>query len=91
MAARSPPSPSRRSWASRRTCKVTHVDGQYKFSLLSPGRDPALAMIPASFGNVSLQSKKMAAPMTFGAGGAQATTRFVLANSKPGYDASPTF
>ena len=70
--------------------KVTHVDGQYKFSLLSPGRDPALAMIPASFGNITLSAKKTSAPATFGAGGAQAT-RFVLANSHPGYDASPTF
>jgi hypothetical protein len=69
--------------------KVTHVDGQYKLSLLSPGRDPALAMIPASFG--ALPAKKMSIPATFGAGGAQATTRFVLANSHPGYDASATF
>jgi hypothetical protein len=69
--------------------KVTHVDGQYKLSLLSPGRDPALAMIPASFG--ALPAKKMSAPATFGAGSAQATTRFVLANSHPGYDASATF
>jgi hypothetical protein len=71
--------------------KVTHVDGQYKFSLLSPGRDPALAMIPASFGTISMPAKKTDSSMTFGAGGTQATTRFVLANSKPGYDASPTF
>jgi hypothetical protein len=71
--------------------KVTHVDGQYKFSLLSPGRDPELAMIPASFGNITLPAKKTSAPSTFGVVGSQATTRFVLANSHPGYDASATF
>jgi hypothetical protein len=70
--------------------KVTHVDGQYKFSLLSPGRDPALAMIPASF-NLAMPARKASAPATFGAGSAQTTTRFVLANSNPGYDASATF
>lgn len=71
--------------------KVTQVDGQYKFSLLSPGHDPALAMIPASFSNITVPNKKASAPATFGAGGPQATTRFVLANSHPGYDASATF
>lgn len=71
--------------------KVTHIDGQYKFSLLSPGHDPALAMIPASFSSIALPARKTSAPATFGAGGAQATTRFVLANSHPGYDASATF
>jgi hypothetical protein len=70
--------------------KVTHVDGQYKFSLLSPGHDPALAMIPASF-NLEAPARKASAPTTFGASSAQSTTRFVLANSHPGYDVSATF
>jgi hypothetical protein len=71
--------------------QVTNVDGQYKLSLLSPSHDPALAMIPASFSNISLSAKRAGAPATFGAVGSQATTRFVLANSHPGYDASATF
>jgi hypothetical protein len=69
--------------------QVTHVDGQYQLSLVS--HDPSLAMIPASFSNISLPARKASAPMTFGAGGSQGTTRFVLANSHPGYDASATF
>jgi hypothetical protein len=71
--------------------QVTNVDGQYKLSLLSPSHDPALAMIPASFSNISLPARRASAPATFGAVGSQATTRFVLANSHPGYDASATF
>jgi hypothetical protein len=71
--------------------QVTHVDGGYKLSLLTPGRDPSLAMIPASFATITTPSKNSAAPETFGAGGTQATTRFVLANSHPGYDATATF
>lgn len=67
--------------------QVTHVDGGYKFSLLTPGHDPEMAMIPA----LTTLTKKAAAPATFGAGTPQATTRFVLANSHPGYDASATF
>ncbi len=72
--------------------QVTPVDGGgYKLSLLTPGHDPALAMIPASFGTISTPSRKVSSSMTFGAGGGQATTRFVLANSHPGYDATVTF
>jgi len=72
--------------------QVTPVDGGgYKLSLLTPGHDPALAMVPASFSTISAPARKMSAPMTFGAGGDQATTRFVLANSHPGYDATATF
>jgi hypothetical protein len=71
--------------------QVTHVDGGYKLSLLTPGRDPSLAMIPASFSTITTPSHKSVAPETFGAGGTQATTRFVLANSHPGYDATATF
>lgn len=67
--------------------QVTHVDGGYKFSLLTPGHDPEMAMIPA----FTTPAKKASAPTTFGAGATQATTRFVLANSHPGYDASATF
>jgi len=67
--------------------QVTHVDGGYKFSLLTPGHDPEMAMIPA----FTTPAKKSSAPATFGAGAKQATTRFVLANSHPGYDASATF
>lgn len=70
--------------------QVTDVGGQYQLSLVTPSHDPALAMIPASFSNISL-ARKAGAPATFGAGGSQATTRFVLANSHPGYDASATF
>jgi len=71
--------------------QVNKVDGQYQLSLVTPSHDPALAMIPASFSNISL-AKRAGAPATFGAGGgSQATTRFVLANSHPGYDASATF
>jgi hypothetical protein len=72
--------------------QVTHVDGGgYKLSLLTPGHDPALAMIPTSFAVATNASHRNLAPATFGAGGAQATTRFVLANSHPGYDATATF
>jgi hypothetical protein len=72
--------------------QVTHVDGGgYKLSLLTPGHDPALAMIPTSFAVATNASHRDLAPATFGAGGAQATTRFVLANSHPGYDATATF
>lgn len=70
--------------------EVNKVDGQYQLSLVTPSHDPALAMIPASFSNIS-PVRKAGAPATFGAGGSQATTRFVLANSHPGYDASATF
>jgi hypothetical protein len=65
------------------------VDGQYKFSLLGPGHEASLAMIPASFGNTSLKSPSE--PTTFGSSRGDATTRFVLANPHPGYDASATF
>ena len=72
--------------------KVTHVDGGgYQLSLLTPGHDPALAMIPGSFGMVATASHRNVAPASFGAGGTQATTRFVLANSHPGYDATAAF
>jgi len=71
--------------------QVTDVGGQYKLSLVTPSHDPALAMIPASFSNISLPAKRASLPTTFGASGSQATTRFVLANSHPGYDASATF
>jgi hypothetical protein len=71
--------------------QVTDVGGQYKLSLVTPSHDPALAMIPASFSNISLPAKRACLPTTFGASGSQATTRFVLANSHPGYDASATF
>jgi hypothetical protein len=71
--------------------EVNKVDGQYQLSLVSPSHDPALAMIPASFSNISLPAKRASLPTTFGASGSQATTRFVLANSHPGYDASATF
>jgi hypothetical protein len=71
--------------------QVTDVGGQYKLSLVAPSHDPSLAMIPASFSNISLPARKASAPTTFGAGGSQGTTRFVLANSHPGYDASATF
>jgi len=71
--------------------QVTNVDGQYQLSLVTPSHDPALAMIPASFSNISLPAKRASLPTTFGASGSQATTRFVLANSHPGYDASATF
>lgn len=67
--------------------EVTHVDGGYKFSLLTPGHDPEMAMIPA----FTTPARKASAPATFGAGATQATTRFVLASSHPGYDASATF
>jgi len=63
--------------------QVTHVDGGgYKLSLLTPSQDPSLAML-----TVAMPAHK-AAPTTFGAG---TTTRFVLANSHPGYDATATF
>jgi hypothetical protein len=71
--------------------QVTHVDGGYKLSLLTPGHEPSLAMIPASFSTFPTLARTNAAPTTFGAGGAQATTRFVLANSHPGYDATAAF
>jgi hypothetical protein len=72
--------------------QVTPVDGGgYKLTLLTPGHDPALAMIPASFTTMATPVHKTSASMTFGAGGNQATTRFVLANSHPGYDATATF
>jgi hypothetical protein len=72
--------------------QVTPVDGGgYKLSFLTPGHDPALAMIPASFTTIATPARKVNSSMTFGAGGEQATTRFVLANSHPGYDATATF
>jgi IS5 family transposase len=71
--------------------QVTEVAGQYKFSLLSPSHEASLAMIPASFGATSLVAKKASEPTTFGATRADATTRFVLANTHPGYDATATF
>ena len=48
-------------------------------------------MIPASFGAPSVVTKKTSEPTTFGATRADATTRFVLANTHPGYDATATF
>ena len=71
--------------------QVTEVAGQYKFSLLTPGHEAALAMMPTSFANTSLIPKKSTTPITFGKSRADATTRFVLANSQPRYDASVTF
>jgi hypothetical protein len=72
--------------------QVTHADGGgYKLSLLTPGHDSELAMIPASFKAVYTPARKVSSSMTFGAGGNPATTRFVLANSHPGYDATATF
>lgn len=69
--------------------QVTQVDGQYKLSLLNPSHEASLAMMPASFGTTSL-AKKASEPTTFGAS-RDATTRFVLASSHPGYDATATF
>ena len=66
------------------------ASGQYKFSLLNPSHEAALAMMPASFGNTSLAAKKPSEPATFGAG-RDATTRFVLASPHSGYDATATF
>jgi hypothetical protein len=63
--------------------QLTHVDGGgYKFSLLTPGRDPSLAMIPASFDTMTTKARKSATPTA---------TRFVLASSHPGYDATAAF
>jgi hypothetical protein len=70
--------------------QVTQVAGQYKFSLLNPGHEASLAMIPATFGTTSLEAKKSSVPATFGAS-RDTTTRFVLASSHPGYDNSATF
>jgi hypothetical protein len=48
-------------------------------------------MRPASFGTITTPAQKSSAPTTFGAGGTQATTRFVLASSHPGYDVAAAF
>jgi hypothetical protein len=71
--------------------QVTQVaGGQYKFSLLNPSHEASLAMIPASFGTTPLVARKASEPTTFGAS-RDSTTRFVLASSHPGYDATATF
>jgi hypothetical protein len=72
--------------------QVTHVDGGgYKLSLLTPARDSGLAMIPVSFSMATTTAHHRVAPETFGVGVAQTTTRFVLASSHPGYDATAAF
>jgi len=64
--------------------------GQDKLSLLNPSHEASLAMMPASFGNAQAARKPSSVPATFGAS-RDATTRFVLASSHPGYDSTATF